>query len=75
MNAQEHYRGFVFTWEEPPSPGDGYQINISSEDLRLNGKLQAGENVRPAESVLTDAQREAQRFIDDVLTRSPNDTL
>ncbi|HEY4926606.1 MAG TPA: hypothetical protein VII20_19520 [Roseiarcus sp.] len=70
MNVQEHYRGFAFTWQDPPETGEGYQISISSEDLDLNGKLEAAEQVRPAKHVLKDAQREAQLFIDSLLSRS-----
>jgi hypothetical protein len=70
MNVQKHYRGFALTWQDPPETGDGYQISISSEDLDLNGKLEAAEQVRPARHVLKDAQREAQLFIDSLLSRS-----
>jgi hypothetical protein len=70
MNVQERYRDFVFTWQDPPPTGDGYQINISSEDLGLNGKLQAAEDVRPAKNVLKDAVQEAQQFVDRLLARS-----
>jgi len=59
MNVQEHYRGFALTWQDPPE-GESYQISISSEDLDLNGKLEAAEQVRPARHRLKDAQREAQ---------------
>jgi hypothetical protein len=69
MNVQKHYRGFALTWQDPPETGDGYQISISSEDLDLNGKLEVAEQVRPARHVLKDAQREAQQFIDGVLSR------
>jgi hypothetical protein len=75
MNVQEHYRGFVLTWEDPPATGEGYQINVSSENLDLNGKLKADDQVRPARRALKDAQQEAQQFIDSILPRSRRGTL
>jgi hypothetical protein len=69
MNVQKHYRDFILTWQDPPEPGEDYQISISSEDLDLNGKLEAAEQVRPARHGLKDAQRESQQFIDIVLSR------
>jgi hypothetical protein len=75
MIVQEHYRGFVFTWQNPPETGEGYKISISSEDLDLNGKLEAEEQVRPARHVLKEAQREAQQFIDSLLSPSQHGQL
>ncbi len=43
MQNEQHHRGFVISWEEPPATANGWIINVASSVPALQAKLEAAE--------------------------------
>jgi hypothetical protein len=67
MQREEAYRGFVFSWQEPPTTATGFVMNIASEEPRLSNLLTSDDSVRRPFKLLDDAKKDARRTIDVVL--------
>jgi hypothetical protein len=42
-HREEHYKGFIYSWIEPPLKGVGFQMNIGSETVGLHDLLDPSE--------------------------------
>ena len=69
-HREEHYKGFLYSWIEPPLPGVGFQMNIGSETASLHELLDASETERPNFQTLEEAKEDARRAIDTALARA-----
>jgi hypothetical protein len=70
MHREEHYKGFIYSWIEPPLTGVGFQMNIGSETVSLHDLLDASETERPNFQSLEEAKEDAQRAINTALARA-----
>jgi hypothetical protein len=66
---EEHYRGFICSWIDPPPTGVGSQMNISSKTVSLRDVLDASETERPNFQSLEEAKENARRAIGAALAR------
>lgn len=69
---REHYRGYELCWQEPPLTGAGYEVNIASNDLGLQRKLEQYYGVRGAYAappllLLEGALQHAKDIVDQLL--------
>jgi hypothetical protein len=67
MQREESYRGFIYSWQEPPITAIGFVMNIASDDQRLFTLLTSDQKVRRPFPKLDDAKQDARRTIDVVL--------
>jgi transcriptional regulator with XRE-family HTH domain len=70
MQQTESYRDFVYSWQEPPSDGRGYVMNIASEMPQLYILLESEDKVRHPFPRLEDAKEDARQIIDAAIARA-----
>jgi hypothetical protein len=70
MTMTEEYRGFVLTWQEPPPMGNGYSVNIGSDNMNLSGILASHEATPIPNPNLLTALENARGIIDQLLGRA-----
>ncbi|HYM19161.1 MAG TPA: hypothetical protein VEU06_11400 [Micropepsaceae bacterium] len=72
MVGSEGYRGYEYSWEEPPLTSAGYDITIASEDTKLQRRLEdylgrKGAHALKSHGSLEHAKAEARALIDAIL--------
>jgi hypothetical protein len=70
MQQTESYRDFVYSWQEPPSDGRGYVMNIASDMPQLYILLESEDKVRRPFPRLADAKEDARQIIDAAIARA-----
>jgi len=71
MTKEENYKGYIFSWQEPPLMVGGWQGNVASNDRALYVRMCEKTKKHGAEVIIGRTREEmlakAKAFIDGVL--------